>query len=106
MSDYFIMELPQDLSQATEEQHEACIVYLEGLTLRELRQRQALLRQQQAMVYAEVTRSGTSERLERAMSNLQIMDGHLFRAVWRQSFKEDPGWPLGCPLRDQQVKEE
>jgi hypothetical protein len=106
MSDYLIMNLPQDLIQATEEQHEEIIIYLVSLPLKELRQRQSLVREQQTMARAEALRSGTDTRLERAMSNLQVMDGHLFRAVFRQTFGEDPGWPLGSPLRIQQVAHE
>jgi hypothetical protein len=106
MPEYLGTSLPQDLRDATEDQHNEVITYLVTLPLKELRQRQSLVRDQREMANAEIQRHGESTRLERALSDLEIMDAHLFRAVFLQSFGEDPGWPIGSQFRTLTTKEQ
>lgn len=65
--------LPQDLTKLTPEQHERCIKFLSGLSLAELRRRQAITREQLTVAFME--------RNDLAMGNLQMRDMHLLTAI-------------------------
>ena len=74
------------------ETYDKALEYYCGLDIKELRKRQDLCRQQQKMLYDQVTAgtfAGTAEAQERAASDLNAMDVLLMEAIGRITFGED-----------------
>jgi hypothetical protein len=66
--------LPQDLSKMTRSQSAQVVDYLKELPLKELRKRQELVEKQLGMA-----------KTSKAVSNLHIMDHHLWTAVYQKT---------------------
>jgi hypothetical protein len=83
-----LMHLPRDLTQRTPAQRAACIEFFMSLPLKELRNRQDLVKQQQEMAYNRYMAGRDVKNMELAMSNLSEMSNDLFEAIDRQQFPE------------------
>lgn len=75
--------LPRYAQDYTPEQREACVEWLSRLTLADLRQRQAVMREQIGMAYDAFTKKHPPAHAEATLIDLQEKDQQLIDAVGR-----------------------
>jgi hypothetical protein len=73
------MLLPQDLTKLTKAQIKAIIAYHNTLTLAQLRQRQAIVKEQKIVAF--------KEQNEHAMNNLEVKDQILIQVIFAGKYK-------------------
>lgn len=80
--------LNQDLSKWTPKQHGDAVKHLAKQPLKELRRRQDLVYSQQKIAHKQWQKASGAEkkRLERGMSNLDIMNNHITEAINKREF--------------------
>lgn len=86
---HFSFDIPHDLREMTTVQSLEIVAWFATLPLKELRLRQSLCHQQQAMGHEQAQKHGMDTQLELALSNLDITDKQLFSAIWKQTFGDD-----------------